>query len=86
MARSKIGQRAKVVIPTVRGRNVSLVAAMSAYGIIHTEIIDDETCNGTKFCVFIRKLVAILHIYNTKAFWSNWSYVLNLNVILYNIF
>ena len=52
--------RSKIVLPTVCGRNVSLVAAMSAYGIIHTEIIDDGTCNDTKFCVFIRKLVAIL--------------------------
>ena len=60
MARSKIGSRGKIVLPTVRGRNVSLVAAMSAHGIIHTKIIDDGTCNGTKFCVFIQKLVAIL--------------------------
>ena len=60
MARSKIVSRAKIVLPTVRGRNVSLVAAMSAFGIIHTEIIDGGTCNGTKFYVFIRKLVAFL--------------------------
>jgi len=60
MARSKIGSRAKIILPTVRGRNVSLVAAMSIHGIIHTKVIDDGNCNGPKFCAFVRELVAIL--------------------------
>jgi len=60
MARSKIGSRAKIVLPTIRRRNVSHVAAMNAHGIIHTNVIDYETCNGNKFCVFARELVTIL--------------------------
>ena len=39
----------KIVLPTIRGRNVSLVAAMNAHGIIHTNVIDDRTCNENKF-------------------------------------
>ena len=39
----------KIVLPTIRGRNISLVAAMNAHGIIHTNVIDDRTCNGNKF-------------------------------------
>ena len=50
----------KIVLPTVLGRNVSFVAAISAYGIIHIKVIDDGTRNNTKFCAFIQKLVAIL--------------------------
>jgi len=34
------------VLLTVRGRNVSLVAAISAHGIIHIKVLDDGTRNN----------------------------------------
>ena len=39
----------KKIVPTIRGRNVSLVAAMNAHGIIHTNVIDDRICNVSRF-------------------------------------
>lgn len=60
-ARSKKGTRAKIILPTIRGRNVTLIAAMSSSGILHTKIIDGSTCNGQKFNTFIEDLVSLLH-------------------------
>ena len=33
---------------------------MNTQCIIHDKIIDDDTCNCTKFCGFVRELVSIL--------------------------
>ncbi|XP_037919380.1 uncharacterized protein LOC119656819 [Hermetia illucens] len=49
--------QARVVLPTVRGRNVTLIAAMTSDEIIHHKILTNETCNGERFYCFIRELV-----------------------------
>ena len=43
---------------------------MNTEGIIHTKIIDDGTCNGTKFCGFVRELVSILR--DTEDLHGTW--------------
>lgn len=55
-ARSRQNTRATVIIPTVRGRNVTLIAAMTSEKIVHTKIISQSTCNSNKFCIFLREL------------------------------
>jgi transposase len=60
IARSKKGSRAIVKVPTVRGRNVTVIAAMNSRRIIHYNIIDNNTCNSEKFGNFLRELVVIL--------------------------
>jgi transposase len=55
-ARSKKGERAPVVIPTVRGRNVSLILAANRDEVLHYKIIDDSTCNGNIFEGFVNEL------------------------------
>lgn len=59
-ARSRRGTRARVVVPTVRGRNVTLISAMSTAGILHSKIIDDGNVNGDKFLMFMRELKDVL--------------------------
>uniref|UniRef100_A0A914X175 Tc1-like transposase DDE domain-containing protein n=1 Tax=Plectus sambesii TaxID=2011161 RepID=A0A914X175_9BILA len=59
-AHSRRGTRTNIILPTVRGRMVTLIAAMSNKGIVHTKIINDGTCNGVKFCVFVCELIARL--------------------------
>lgn len=60
IARSKKGSRAIVEVPTVRGRNVTVIAAMNSRKIIHYSIIDNSTCNSEKFGNFLRELVVVL--------------------------
>lgn len=47
-ARSQRGKRAHVVVPSVRGRNVTLIAAMTNQGILHTKILSNSTCNSER--------------------------------------
>ena len=59
-ARSKSNTRANVVIPTVRGRNVTLIAAINNECALHYKIITDTTCNSVKFCDFLKELLDII--------------------------
>jgi transposase len=59
-ARSKKGKRAQVVIPTVRGRNITLLLAANKESIIHFKLISDRTCNGSVFGEFISELFEII--------------------------
>ena len=67
-ARSRLGTRAPTVVPTIRGRNVTLILAASSSRIIHYKIIDDSTCNRTIFANFCEELIAIIegdsHLHN----------------------
>jgi transposase len=61
-ARSKRGQRASVIVPTVRGRNVTLILAANRARVIHHKIISNTTCNGEKFMEFMRRLLGIIRL------------------------
>ena len=39
--RSKINTPAHIILPTVRGRNISLIAAMNFHGILHSQVISN---------------------------------------------
>lgn len=56
MARSKINTPARVTVPTVRGRNATLIAAMSVDGILYHEVINYSTVTSNIFCGFLRGL------------------------------
>lgn len=44
-ARSRRGARARVIVPSIRGRNVTLIAAITNHGVLHTQILSNFTCN-----------------------------------------
>lgn len=56
-ARSKVNTAAHVIIPTARGRNVSLIAAMNFHGIIHRKVIPNSTVNSNIFVTFLNELI-----------------------------
>lgn len=56
-ARSRVNERAIITVPTQKGRNITLIAAMSNRGVVHTHIISKSTCNSEKFCTFLKTLV-----------------------------
>jgi len=60
-ARSRIGTRANVMLPTNRGRNVTLICAMNSQRIIHYKIVDEGTCNSKRFGEFLMELLCILN-------------------------
>ena len=47
---------ARVVVPTVRGRNISLIAAMNIEGMVYHEVIQQTNVNASIFCEFLIKL------------------------------
>lgn len=68
-ARSRVNTPACVTIPTVRGRNVSLIAAININGIIFKEIISNSNVNSNIFCEFLRNLFVKLEEYDIEASW-----------------
>ena len=60
-ARSRIGNRAKIILQPNRGRNVTLICAMNSQKIIHYKIVDEGTCNNKKFGEFLLELISILN-------------------------
>ena len=68
--RSVKGHRAKIMLPTIRGRNVTLIAAINSRGVIHTKIVEDSTCNGKKFCVFMTELM--LELQKNSYYGGSW--------------
>lgn len=56
-ARSKIGSRARIVLPTVRGRNVTLIAAINNGGVVHQMVIANSTVNADRFKTFLQGLL-----------------------------
>lgn len=59
--RAKTNQRVTAVVPTFKGRNVTLIAAMTKRGgVVHTNIISNSTCNSEKFCIFLKELIDLL--------------------------
>ena len=59
-ARSRIGTRAPIVIPAVRGRNMSLIVADNKSRTLHYKVITDGTCNSVKFAQFLSELFIII--------------------------
>jgi transposase len=55
--RSKVGKRASVTIPTVKGRMITLILAMNIKGVLNYRIITDSTCNSVKFGEFLRETI-----------------------------
>ncbi|KAI5154122.1 hypothetical protein ENBRE01_3304, partial [Enteropsectra breve] len=66
-ARSRRGQRATTVVPTIRGTMKTLIVAASRAGIIHHKLILDGTCNDEKFKLFIEDLIRILDSSSTTT-------------------
>ena len=60
IARSRRGQRANVIVPTIRGRNVSLIANIGIDGMKFCKVIDNNTVNGDIFAKYIRDLCSYL--------------------------
>jgi transposase len=54
--RSKVNTPARVTVPAVRGRNVSLIAAINTQGIVWHEVITHSTVTSTIFCDFLGRL------------------------------
>ena len=54
-ARSREGKRAPIVLPKNRGRNVTLIAAMSNAGVVFSKIFDDRTVNSVKLEMFFKE-------------------------------
>lgn len=68
-ARSKINTPARVIVPTVRGRNVSLIAAINIQGIVFHQTIAHSTVNSNIFCDFLRRLFEKLENNNLQEVW-----------------
>lgn len=69
MARSKINTPAKVILPTVRGRNISLIAAINIEGVIFHQIITQSNVNSKIFCDFLHELINKLKDKNFMKVW-----------------
>ena len=52
-ARSRQGTRAHIVLPTVRGRNVTIIAAINNAGVVHHTIVSNSSVNADRFKLFI---------------------------------
>ena len=63
-ARSKRGKKAPVVIPAVRGRNMTLIIAANCEEVIYQKVISDSTCNSDVFKLFLQELFAIIESRN----------------------
>jgi len=60
IARSRRGQKANVIVPTIRSRNVSLIASIGIDGMKFCKVIENSTVNGDIFAVYIRDLCCYL--------------------------
>ena len=69
-ARSKKGLRALIPIPTVRGRNTTLIIAANQSQVVDYMIIADSTCNSEKFYAFLTSLTNTIS--NDPALHSSW--------------
>lgn len=58
---SKKGTRANIILPAIRGRNITVIAAMNRDRIIHYKIISDGNCNSEIFGNFLSELIVILN-------------------------
>ena len=68
-ARSRENTPARVQIPTIRGRNVSLIAAMNIRGMVYTKVISISTVNTNIFCEFLRELFIKLETEGITNVW-----------------
>lgn len=68
-ARSKANTSAYIILPTVRGRNVSLLAAMNIQGILFKKIISTSSVNSDIFCGFLEELINKLQEENITNAW-----------------
>ena len=48
-ARSRVVTRANIIVPTVRGKNTTVIVVANQRGIIHFKIISNGTFNAEKF-------------------------------------
>jgi transposase len=60
-ARSKKGLRANVVLPTVRGKSVNLIASLTENGIGHFKILTNTTVNVKTFANYLEELCTKLN-------------------------
>lgn len=54
--RSRIGERANVTIPAVRGRSVSLISSINSTRICFSKVISESTVNGEVFATYLSEL------------------------------
>ena len=57
--RSPKNQPARLIVPSIRSRNITVMAAISKLGVVHYEILDGNG-NGERFRVFLHGLQASL--------------------------
>uniref|UniRef100_A0A0A9WCV6 3-isopropylmalate dehydratase small subunit n=1 Tax=Lygus hesperus TaxID=30085 RepID=A0A0A9WCV6_LYGHE len=55
-ARSRKNSRAVVTVPTIRGRNTTLIMAMNNQAVIHFKVIPIGNCNAIRFNEFLTEL------------------------------
>ena len=67
--RSRLNTPAHVIVPTIRGRNVSLLAAMNIHGIIDSQVISSSSVNSTIFISFLDGLFHKLAERNILEAW-----------------
>jgi transposase len=81
--RSTRGSRVSVVVPTVRGRNTTLICAINKNGVLHSKIICGS-CTGELFSTFIKeldeKLISLYGIRNGTIYMDNCSIHRSYNV------
>ncbi|XP_037808318.1 uncharacterized protein LOC119601452 [Lucilia sericata] len=68
-ARSRVNTAAHVIVPTVRGRNVSLIAAMNIHGVLHKKIVANSSVNTDIFTHFLEELFNNLVESNITGAW-----------------
>jgi len=59
-ARSKINTRAVITVPTVRGRNTTLILAMNNQRVLYCKVIKSGNCNSSIFKEFLTELFEVL--------------------------
>lgn len=57
--RSSSGKRATIIVPTIRGKNITLLSALNSEGIIHYQTFTGS-CNSEIFSDFIKELDKIM--------------------------
>ena len=67
--RSRVNTAAHVTVPTVTGRNVSLIAAMNIRGILHKKIISNSFVNSNILLLFLEELFNKLAESNIEGGW-----------------
>ncbi|KAF7684921.1 hypothetical protein CDIK_4330, partial [Cucumispora dikerogammari] len=54
--RSRVGLRVNIVVPTVRGRSISLICSISAVGLVYSKVIAHSTVNSDIFSTYLEEM------------------------------